>query len=68
MARYVMISPVTIAAVSYAQPARVLPKGAVVELSAAEVTAVGAGNLRAVSTATQHDLLGESWGVSNSST
>ena len=62
MARYVLTAPVTIAAVSYSQPARVLPKGSVVELSAAEVTAVGAGNLR---TTAPRDLLGEGAGVSN---
>jgi hypothetical protein len=68
MARYVVVTPVTIAGSGYAQPARPLLKGQVVELSAAEVTAAGAGNLRAVSTTTLHDALGEASGVSNSST
>jgi hypothetical protein len=62
MARYVLTAPVTIAAVSYTQPARVLPKGATVELSSAEVTAIGAGNLRSTA---PRDQLGEGVGVSN---
>jgi hypothetical protein len=65
MARYVLTKPVVIAATDYQHPARVLPAGAVVELSAAEVTTVGAGNLRTVTTTTMHDQLGESAGVSN---
>jgi hypothetical protein len=65
MTRYVLVAPVTVAASGYRQPARPLPKGAVVELSAAEVTAVGAGNLRAVTTTVLHDQLGESASVSN---
>ena len=67
MARYVLTVPVTIPASGYTQPARVLPKGTVVELSAAEVTAVGAGNLRTVTATTVHDQLGEAVGVSNGS-
>lgn len=62
MARFVLTAPVTIAAVSYNQPARVLPKGSTVELSAAEVTTIGAGNLRATA---PRDQLGEGVGVSN---
>ena len=65
MARYVVVTPVTVAGSGYAQPARPLAKGQVLELSAAEVTAIGAGNLRAVSTTTMHDVLGEAAGVSN---
>jgi hypothetical protein len=38
---------VPIAFTSYASPSRALKIGDVVELSAAEVTAIGAGNLRA---------------------
>lgn len=67
MARYVLTAPVTVAGSGYSQPTRVLPKGAVVELSASEVTAVGGGNLRTVSASTMHDQLGESAGVSNGS-
>lgn len=68
MARYVLTKPVTVPASGYTQPARVLPAGTVVELSAAEVTAITAvvsGSLRNVVTATMHDQLGESAGVSN---
>ena len=65
MARYVVIATTTVAASGYAQPARTVTKGQVLELSAAEVTAIGAGNLRAVTTTTLHDQLGESAGVSN---
>lgn len=67
MARYVVVSPVLIAFLNYTQPGRNHKKGDVVELSAAEVTAVGAGNLRSVSTTTSHDQLGEAVGVSNGS-
>lgn len=62
MSRQVLTAPVTIAASGYAQPARVLPKGTVVELSAAEITTIGAGNLRAT---TARDQLGESAAASN---
>lgn len=64
MARYVVTTPVALAFASYLNPGRTLKKGDVVELSAAEVTAIGAGNLRNGSTA--HDSAGESFGVSNS--
>lgn len=67
MARYLVTTPVNIPFVSYASPARVLKKGDTIELSAAEVTAIGAGNLRAVAAATVHDQLGLSVAVSNSS-
>lgn len=65
MTRYVVAVPVTVAGSGYRQPARPVAKGQVVELSAAEVTAIGSSNLRAVSASTMHDQLGESAGVSN---
>lgn len=65
MTRYVVTTTTTVAASGYAQPARTVAKGQVVELSAAEVTAIGAGNLRAVASSTMHDQLGESASVSN---
>jgi hypothetical protein len=77
MARYVITAPVVVPFVSYAQPARVLRKGDVVELSAAEVTAIGAGNMRAVVSnvttgsmpggAGNRDQLGEAFAASNAS-
>jgi hypothetical protein len=63
MARYILTKPVTIAFVNYASPARVLQPGQVVELSAAEVTALGAGNMRSTA---YRDQLGLAVGVSNS--
>jgi hypothetical protein len=60
----VVTTAVTVAASGYAQPARTLTRGQVVELSAAEVTAVGSSNLRTISTS-MHDVLGESAGCSN---
>lgn len=65
MARYVVTSPAQIAFLSYLQPGRAHKKGDVVELSASEVTAIGAGNLRAVDTSHMHDTLGEAFAVSN---
>lgn len=65
MTRYVVTTPVTTANGGYTAPAQTFTRGQVVEMSSAEVTAVGAGNLRAASTSTQHDQLGESAGVSN---
>jgi hypothetical protein len=62
MTRYVVTTPVTVAGSGYGQPARVLAKGQVLDLSAAEVTAISSGNLRAV---TARDQLGESAGISN---
>jgi hypothetical protein len=62
MSRQVLTADVTIAATDYQHPARILKKGHVVELSAAEITAIGAGNLRAI---VYRDQLGESTGVSN---
>ena len=67
MARYVVTTPVVIAFLNYLNPGRQHRKGDVVELSAAEVTAIGAGNLRTVSTTTVHDQLGEAVAVSNGS-
>lgn len=67
MTRYVVTTPVIIPFVSYASPGKTVKKGDTVELSAAEVTAIGAGNLRAVTAATAHDQLGLAVGVSNSS-
>lgn len=50
MARYVVTAAsVVVPFVSYAQPERRHKRGDVVELSASEVTAIGAGNLRALS-------------------
>jgi hypothetical protein len=63
MARYILTKAVTIAATDYAHPARVLLPGHVVELSAAEVTAIGAGNMRST---TYRDQLGLAVGVTNS--
>jgi len=62
MSRQVLTQDVTIAATDYQHPERKLKKGQVVELSAAEITAVGGGNLR---TTTFRDQLGESHAVSN---
>jgi hypothetical protein len=63
VARFIATKAVLIAFASYASPGRALKIGDVVELSAAEVTAIGAGNLRSV---TARDALGEAVGVSNS--
>jgi hypothetical protein len=51
MARYVIVTPVTVAGSGYAQPPRVLRKGDVVELTATEVTAIGGGNMRSAQAA-----------------
>ena len=63
MSRQILTKAVTIPATDYAHPARVLLPGMVVELSAAEITAIGAGNLRATAF---RDQLGLAVGVSNS--
>ena len=63
MSRQLITKAVTIAASGYASPARVLKPGDVVELSAAEITAIGAGNMRA---STYRDQLGLGVAVSNS--
>jgi hypothetical protein len=65
MARYIVTNPAVIAFINYTSPGKQVKKGDAVELSAAEVTAIGAGNLRAVTTTTAHDQLGEAVGVSN---
>jgi hypothetical protein len=62
MARYVLTADVALAFASYAAPGRAHKKGQVVELSAAEVTAIGAGNVLATSV---RDATGESTAVSN---
>lgn len=67
MARFVLTSAVVIPATDYAHPARAHKKGDVVELSAAEVTALGAGNMRTVTVSVMHDQLGEAVGVANGS-
>jgi len=64
MARQVLTADVVIAATDYQHPERRLKKGQTVELSAAEVTAIGAGNVRVTA---PRDMLGEHVGVSNSS-
>lgn len=65
MARYVVAVTTTVAGSGYSSPARLVTKGQVLELSSTEVTAIGSSNLRAVTTSTAHDQLGESAGVSN---
>lgn len=61
MARFVLTMAVTVPA-GGGLPARVLHKGDVVELSASEVTTIGAGNLRSPTT---HDQLGEGFASAN---
>lgn len=63
MARFVVTKAVLIAFGGYTSPGRKHVVGDVVELSAAEVTAIGAANLR---TTTARDALGEGAGASNS--
>jgi hypothetical protein len=65
MARLMITKTFTIAAAGYAQPARTIPAGTVVELSAAEQTAVttAGGTFRATAF---RDQLGLAVGVSNS--
>lgn len=60
-----VVTTTTVAGSGYAAPAYTVTKGQVLELSASAVTAIGAGNLRAVTSSTAHDQLGESAGVSN---
>jgi hypothetical protein len=67
MARYVVTSPVQVAFLNYLQPGRAHKKGDVVELSAAEVSTIGAGSLRAVDASHMHDMLGEAFAVANGS-
>jgi hypothetical protein len=63
--RYFVTAPVTVAASSYASPGGFWPKGACLELTSAQVTQVGSGNLRAVDGAHMHDQGGEAVAVSN---
>ncbi len=71
MARYVVTASTKVTGSGYALPDRNLVKGQVLELTAAEVTAIGAGNLRAVTAgagtgaAGNRDTLGESFAASN---
>ena len=67
MSRFVVTTPITVAGSGYNSPPRTLHKGEVVELSAAEVTTIGGGNLRTASAVTVHDQLGEAFAVANSS-
>jgi hypothetical protein len=71
MARFVVIKPVSVAGSGYAMPPRMHKVGDVLELSAAEVTTIGAGNLRAAqatgAAAQTRDQLGEAFAVSNAS-
>ncbi|HEY2085606.1 MAG TPA: hypothetical protein VGH54_06170 [Mycobacterium sp.] len=67
MTRYVVTATTTVAGSGYTSPARTLRKGEVLELSASEVSAISGSNLRAVTTSTMHDQLGESAGCSNGS-
>jgi hypothetical protein len=61
----VVTTTTTVAGSGYTSPARTVTKGQVLELSTAEVSAIGSGNLRAVSSSTVHDQLGEAFAVSN---
>lgn len=65
MTRRVLTKAVTVPGNGYAQPPRVLPAGSVVELSAAEETAIttAGGTIRS---ATARDALGEGAAASNS--
>ena len=67
MARYVLTTAAAVAFANYLSPGRSHKKGDVVELSSAEVTALGGSNMRAVDTAHMHDTLGEAFAVSNGS-
>jgi hypothetical protein len=65
VAKYVVVTTATVPSGGHGQPARTVTKSQVLDLSASEVTAIGGSNLRAVTTSTMHDQLGESAGVSN---
>ena len=65
MARYVVTVPVTVVGSGYTQPPRTVHQREVLELTPAEVTAIGAGNLRAVAAANTHETSGEAFAVSN---
>jgi hypothetical protein len=64
MARQVITKTVTIAGSGYNQPARTLVAGAVVELSASEITAVTTAGGTVRNTGAR-DIAGEAAGVSN---
>jgi hypothetical protein len=66
MARVVVTVPFTLPA-SAGMPAVTIPKGAVIEATPAQVTAIASagGTTRAVTTTNMHDQLGEAAGVSN---
>jgi hypothetical protein len=66
VSRVVLTVPVTLPA-SGGQPPVILPKGCVIEATPAQSAAITAagGAVRAVTTTSMHDQLGESSGVSN---
>lgn len=66
MTRVVTTVAVTLPAAA-GMPAVVIPKGSVIEATAAQAAAItsAGGTTRAVSTTTMHDQLGESAGCSN---
>jgi hypothetical protein len=65
VARYLVTAPVTVPFASYTSPGGYWWKGACLELTPAQVTEIGAANLRAIDNAHMHDALGEETGVSN---
>jgi hypothetical protein len=65
VARYVVTAAVTVAGSGYGQPPRVVHVHEVLDLTPAEVTAIGAGNLRAASATTMRETSGEAFAVSN---
>lgn len=71
MARYTVIASTKVTGSGYALPDRNLVKGQVLELNAAEVAAIGAGNLRALSAVAgsggggNRDTLGTAFAASN---
>lgn len=69
MARIVTTTAVTLPSTGIGQPAVTIPKGTVVEVTAAQAAAITAagGTTRAVATVTQRDLLGEAFAASNTS-
>lgn len=67
MAKFILTTAAQVAFANYLSPGRQHFKGQTVDLSAAEVTALGAGNMRAVTTTTAHDQMGEAVGVANGS-
>lgn len=71
MARYTVIANTKVTGSGYNLPDRNLIKGQVLELTAAEVAAIGAGNLRALSATAgtggsgNRDTLGTAYAASN---